>query len=412
MNDSDFNSMVREWATGVLEQDPAMNFDGLVRSLPGVYPSDIVRILGEQSGNLLRYGRTKAGTSRPVNGDGLPVPHPLDYDWRFTATTRAHLSRRASMLTPPGGSITLLGVPTLFEEFKTVRPDAIIRLADGSEESILSLSARHGERGLFARNLLRDSLPRMVADVVVADPPWYPEFSEAFVWIAAQMVRVGGSLLLCGPNYGTRPNASAEWEKISKFAHSLGFNRLQFEEALRYDTPPFEQNALDAAGHAPGSFDWRSGCLATFVRERIASVRRPNATAGSGHGKWRQESVGGIRWRLRQMEKRATSFPTLFEVVPGNVLDSVSRRDIRRMAADVWTSGNRVFRCSDTSTLALILQGLKTGTSSVTFLEGAIERKLTAAEKDTVNETAQRLTQIISLEQSEYLRQAEDLSVS
>jgi hypothetical protein len=112
------------------------------------------------------------------------------------------------------------------------------------------------------------------------------------------------------------------------------------------------------------------------------------------------------------MEKRATTFPTLFEVVPGNVLDSVSRRDIRRMAADVWTSGNRVFRCSDTSTLALILQGLKTGTSSVTFLEGAIERKLTAAEKDTVNETAQRLTQIISLEQSEYLRQAEDLSVS
>jgi hypothetical protein len=59
-----------------------------------------------------------------------------------------------------------------------------------------------------------------------------------------------------------------------------------------------------------------------------------------------------------------------------------------------------------------ILRGLGTGASSVTVVESAIERKLTKAEISAVDQATRRLTDIINLEQQEYLHQAEDLIVS
>jgi hypothetical protein len=347
---------------------------------------------------------------RSSGEDGFPVPHPLDYDWRFTEDTQVSLSQRVTSLLPPRGSVTLLGTPTLFEQLLKTRPDAAIVLADGSVETISFLAAKHGRRGLYACDLLEESLPTAIVDVVVADPPWYQEFSHAFVWAAGQLIRSGGMLLLCGPNQGTRPEAVEEWTHIKKFTQSLGFDLVMFEPVLRYQTPPFEQNALNAAGHAFVSSDWRTGCLATFVRKRITVVDRP--VASSELALWHQENVGGVRWRLRRMMECITVSPGLFEIAPDDVLDSVSRRDWRRQDVDVWTSGNRVFRCSDTTTLLIILRGLRTGNLSVTFVEGVIGRKLTTAEICKVGETARRLTEIISLEQQEYLHQAEGLSVS
>jgi len=410
MNEDDFTSLVRVWAAAAFEQSPQMDFDSLVRALPGVYPSDVVRIVGNVMNRSVRAKSSIAESPTSLKEDGWPVPHPLDYDWRFTDSTQGFLSQRIASFLPKYGSVTLLGAPTLFGRLLMSRPDARIQLADGSVETISFLTGRHGKRGLFARNLLQESPPRGSVDVVVADPPWYPEYSRAFVWAAGQLVRVGGVLLLCGPNQGTRPDAMEEWAQAKKFAQSFGFNSVDFESVLRYQTPPFEQNALNAAGHSSVSSDWRTGCLATFLRKCIVVVDRP--AGASEYDLWHQETVGGVRWRLRRMKGSKPVCPGLHAITSDDVLDSVSRRDHRRQDVDVWTSGNRVFSCSDTSTLVLILRGLGTGASSVTVVESAIERKLTKAEICMVEEATKRLTDIISLEQQEYLHQAEDLIVS
>lgn len=410
MNENDFSSLVRGWATAALEQNPGLNVDGLVRALPGVYPSDLARILEDQWGRLLRRSNPGAGSFCPSNEDGFPVPHPLDYDWRFTQETRVLLSKMVAMLLPQRGSVTLLGAPTLFENLVKLRTDAIIRLADGSVDNILFLSTNYSKGQLYACDLLQECIPQIFVDAVVADPPWYPEFSEAFVWTAGEIVRVGGHLLLCGPNLGTRPDATEEWEHVKVYAASLGFDLVSFESSLRYQTPPFEQNALNAAGHKSVSPDWRTGCLATFVRERVSVVQRP--IVPSSYTLWHQENVGGVRWRLRRMEDCIPVSPLLSEIVINDVLDSVSRRDLRRLAVDVWTSGNRVFGCSDTSTLKLILRAVKTDVSPITFVETATERKLTIAETSAVNAAARSVAEILSLEQQEYVHLTEDLSVS
>ena len=410
MNEDDFTSLVRVWAAAALEQSPQMDFDGLVRALPGVYPSDLARIVGIARSSPFRAKSSIVEPLTSLREPGLPVPHPLDFDWRFTDATQGFLLQRIVSFLPKCGAITLLGAPTLFEKLLLSRSDARIQLADGSAETISFLASRHGKRGLFARNLLEESPPRGSVDVVVADPPWYPEYSRAFVWAAGQLVRVGGMLLLCGPNQGTRPDAMEEWAQAKRFAQTFGFNLVDFESVLRYRTPPFEQNALNAAGHSSVSSEWRTGCLATFVRKRIIVADRP--VANSDYDLWNQETVGGVRWRLRRKKKCAPICPALRTVTPDDVLDSVSRRDLRRRDVDVWTSGNRVFGCPDTSALLLILKGLAAGTSSVIFVESRIERKLSNAEIRAVDKATKRLADIISLEQREYLHQAEDLIVS
>jgi hypothetical protein len=50
-------------------------------------------------------------------------------------------------------------------------------------------------------------------------------------------------------------------------------------------------------------------------------------------------------------------------LVEGDILPSVSRRDLRRSQARLWTSGNRVFGCAAPSLLLRVLdeQDLKDG---------------------------------------------------
>lgn len=405
-----FNLEVRAWGKRALEEDPSLDFDGLVRALPGVHPDDVERIFGIRQKRSQRQVLREAKVSPMESLSGLPVPHPLDYDWRFSAETVTELANRAKALTPPCGLIALLGVPSLFRELRKGRPDARLILADISAPSIEALSSEFQSEQLIACDLLSVPMPNVDADVVIADPPWYQEHFEAFIWAAAQIVPIGGHLLLCGPNHGTRPGATAEWEKIGRYARSLGFEVRHIQEVLRYDTPPFERNALDAAGHPNLSSDWRTGLLGVYTRERTSVAARCVPRCDSTE--WEEHMVGGVRWRVRNRVRQDPVVPVLRELVPGDVLDSVSRRDVRRSGADLWSSGNRILGCTDTYAVSLILQALGTGASPVTYIERSFGRQLDRIERDAVQASEHRLKNIIKIEQGEYLRNLETLSVS
>jgi len=405
-----FNVEVLAWGKRAFEQDPSLDFDSLVRALPGVHPDDVERILGRRQGSSQGAAPQRNHRSYVESLGGLPAPHPLDYDWRFSATTVTDLASRASVLAPRCGAIAMLGVPSLFGELREKRPDTKLMLADVSAPSIEALASKFPSDRLVVCDLLSTSLPNETADVVIADPPWYSEFFEAFTWAAAQIVPIGGYLLLCGPNHGTRPGASAEWEQIERYAESLGFKLCHIQEALRYDSPPFERNALDAAGHPRMSSDWRTGLLGTFRRERTSTVTRCVSTCDSTE--WEEHMVGGVRWRVRSKAKQDRVSPVLRELVPGDILNSVSRRDLRRAGVDLWSSGNRVLGCMDTYAASLILQALGTGASPVTYVERSFGRQLDRVERDAIQASGRRLKTIIEVEQDEYLRSLETLSVS
>ena len=152
------------------------------------------------------------------------------------------------------------------------------------------------------------------------------------------------------PPSGTRPGAHRDRQRILRFAALLGLRVFDYQPLeVNYETPFFEANALAAAGvYVP--LHWRRGDLIVFRKSRAPFPHlRPFSIKSH---QWLEASVGEMRIFVRSTVDDIRGFEGLLPLVDGDILPSVSRRDVRRQGTHVWTSGNRVFR-SDNPTLVL-----------------------------------------------------------
>ena len=351
-----FGREVDRWVVETIGEG-RIDFGGLVRALPGVDPS-LVRKRLEALDKELRGRVDWHAVDQPVNviDRRLPVPHPLDFDWRFSPST---VSQLADELVVHPGRLTLLGTPSLWMALRgRVRAD-LLRLLDANP-SLKTDSVCPGATVLVV-DVLKDDLPSLSSDVVLADPPWYPEAIAGFLWAGSWLLRLGGALMLSMPPSGTRPGVRRECEELLGFAPSCGLTlRSKRPGALRYSSPPFERAALRAAGlaqHVPN--DWRQGDLLVF--ERTSDVVAPRPTAQQR--RWTERTVSGVRIQIDDYATPTNDDPQLISLVSNDVLPSVSRRDKRRSNVRVWTSGNRVFGCGSPSRLVGIIDDIIAGRS-------------------------------------------------
>ena len=354
------------------------SFDHLVCSLPGVYPSAVL--------------------------DSLPVPHPLNYDWRFGGKAIDHILEKCLELTDPSDIVILLGTPgVLAEAMRRNYPREEILFEDNRAvtESLLKMSPK---KCVFKCDLTGDALPQLTAKAVVCDSPWYMEYIESFLWSASKFCAIKGYLLLSVPPDGTRPNVKQEWTIIMALAKRLGFSLVNIEYGvLPYVTPPFEQNALRAENLHNISKEWRCSNLPLFIHEHETEIPRPPKC--SADGSWAEEDFDGIRIRFSCRQDVADfRDPTLETIVPGDILPSVSRWDDRRKQADVWTSGNRIFRCRGPDLLQRILRALVLGQPSEKEITEYIGRELSPAEGDLVVKASEEIISAIKAENDEYMR--------
>jgi hypothetical protein len=97
----------------------AATFADLLAALPGIGPIEAVKALTQNrasphSTRLLANARTPESPVLPFDqGADLPLPHPLDMEWRFTASTVQALLQQAIDETADGDAILLLGVPSV-----------------------------------------------------------------------------------------------------------------------------------------------------------------------------------------------------------------------------------------------------------------------------------------------------------
>jgi hypothetical protein len=118
-----------------------------------------------------------------------------------------------------------------------------------------------------------------------------------------------------------------------------------------YETPFFERNALRAEGLSAPPV-WRRGDVLVFRKSRSitpASMGRRKARGST------EFTIGRMRVFLRAAEDPWTgqSDDLLRQIVPGDILPTVTRRDPRRRSATVFTSGNRIFASPDSRRIAL-----------------------------------------------------------
>lgn len=326
-------------------------FSDLMLRLPAIYPTEVIAALdrlvtagrlpqrlAEQLQQQARYRVPRVSEARSL----LPVPHPLDYEWRFTADTARALLNRATDLTSRGGGILLFGTPGVAAEALTLpiaRRLAFLAEDNAVTRRVTSLNQATGAP--LAIGFCSAGLPQDSADAVLLDPPWYMDFIRPMLAAAAAACRSGGVVLLSVPPAATRPGAEADRAATLNFALRLGLELIGDEPLqLSYETPFFETNALAASGlYPPGR--WRRGDLLIFRKTRPAS--RP-APATSRRRDWVEVPVGRMRLFIKGVAADTGGSHGLIPIVSGDVLASVSRRDPRRRTAAVWTSGNRIFR--------------------------------------------------------------------
>jgi len=244
---------------------------------------------------------------------------------------------------------------------------------------------------VFLTDLTSGNIPDVHANTVVADPPWYEDLTKSFLWAAAQIVEPRGFVFLSFPPIGTRPLVLEEWERVENFANDLGLMVRKKETSLKYESPPFEQNAMKAAQHGYVHSDWRPGVLVVF--EKIGECRVARPVVRAQRECWTEQSLLGIRWKFRNSPVQSGS-PMLKEIVPGDILDSVSRRDPRRAKADVWTSGNRIYSCENPQQLALITHALQAGIRPDTCIANSLGRKLGEDESQAVAFAAKQVASV------------------
>jgi hypothetical protein len=313
-------------------------------------------------------------THRPAP-DGLdeilPLPHPLDYEWRFDPVTRLALAQRCQQLAGSHGSIALLGTPTLAPALRGQAENVLLLDANARLLGVLASASQLGTIQWAAADLATFSPPpawQHRADVVVCDPPWYPEGFATFLYAAAQLVHPGGCVLLSLPDALTRPSVADELDDLRSLARHL---RLVISAAhprtVRYRTPFFEYRALRAAGVRLVPLDWRAGTLWELTSTGIA----PNMSSGwhrtpAVSDALTEVTISGVRLRVlrsrtRPVHPRALS---LKAVVPGDALPTVSRRHPARGAANLWTSGNSALSCADPDLAGLFLRHLAGSTGN------------------------------------------------
>lgn len=400
---SEFDKAIDRWAKHAFEQG-AHTFADLLCILPGIYPSVALKAIQKWPKGTLPPGFFRETIER--NGPslikqishGLPIPHALDYDWRFATESTAWLTDYCIRLTAADEVIVLLGAPSLVSSILAQRPGARVTIVDGSAAMTQALRREFSVVNVMHLDLVGGpAVQAGTAAVVLADPPWYPEHVHSFLWAACRMSRAGGRILLSMPPIGTRSGIEEERIEMFAIARRFGLRLLEWKEGqLAYLSPHFEQNAIRGAGLSGIPVTWRHGDLAIF--ERDAEFESPRLVPALSGDFWEEVTVGCTRIKLRRQNETEFQDPALLSLVPGDILPSVSRRDPRRKQVDVWTSGNRVFACHSVSIVRQILLAIAAGEGVVPRVGRFLGRKLSDSEGEKVCRAADQASELIRLE--------------
>jgi hypothetical protein len=384
-----------------------IGFGELLRRLPSIYPTEVLisldrlarrGLIPARVASEIRHDAGRRVVNLPEGRSLLPLPHPLDYEWRFTSDTSRALLHVAGELTPRDGKVLLFGTPGLAVEALSLPIDR--RVSFLSEDNavtrrVITLNRATGSSLSIA--FCSGGLPRETADAVLLDPPWYMDFIRPMLAAAAAACRTRGVVLISMPPAATRPSAESDRVSTVRFATRLGLELIEHQPlAVGYDTPFFETNALAAEGIYPPP-RWRRGDFVVFRKTRIGT--RPLPPASGRRRDWFDVTIGRMRLFVKRSDVLANSFAGLIPLIEGDVLPSVSRRDLRRRSALIWTSGNRIF---GTDNPALVLQAALSHTGEQ--IGAGAQPNLWGNLPEAIERVGQQLATLAALEADEERR--------
>jgi hypothetical protein len=322
----------------------------------------------------------------------LPTPHLLDGTWWFDDETVEYFQRQIRGVI---GQTVCLGTPSVFLKARHEGMQSVI-LVD-RDPLVRDLLTSRGHSNVITADLQRVCPLASEAHLIIADPPWYENEINAFLDASHAASKVGAKILMSIPPPEIRPTIEQERHRIFARAKKSGLVLLSIQSGgTRYVCPPFEHNVLRSTGE---NFlhDWRVGDLATF---EVARAKVEGEEPILDIGDWDDVSLANTRLRVARRPSWVQGQPQLISMGwPEDIFPSCSRRHPRRMEVDVWTSGNRAFRCKDTNGLLEVALHLRA--PSLEELRRRV-RNLPPSFCDEQREAAVQLLSIVSREEREY----------
>ena len=331
---------------------------------------------------------------------GLPLPHPLAFDWRFTTTTANRLLERSSESTSPGETIALLGTPSLYMLSYQMETRRRCYLVDQNQSLAISVPASTTRGEFHCDDVFRSHPSLPPAQLVIADPPWYEYEVIAFLESSAQICANLGMVYVSFPPVGVRPGIKQERARVVAAAQKAGLRLVGHEPlVLSYATPFFEYNALLADGFTKVCPNWRRGDLLLFQSQGTTRTNIGNPAVNGDS--WADIDIFGIRVWIREESFDGFEDPRLTSIVEGDILPTVSMRDSRRESANVWTTGNRIYHCKGPEVLSTILQALRAEENPATALQIKLQRPLSILESQAVSSSVDQIKELARREGQE-----------
>lgn len=290
----------------------------------------------------------------------LKVPHPLDFEWRNSKHSLNYLTDQMLKLTSPNDAVLILGMPTLFANIYERDVTQSITLVERNKPIISGLKkfVNHKAKIHDADIFKIEPAKLGTYQFVLMDPPWYSEHFYQFIWLAARCLEVGGTLAISIPPLNTRPDTDLERLAWFQFCQQQGLCLENlYANHLEYTMPFFEFNAFRAAGIENILPFWRKGDFAVFkkIKEQHTERKQYDEKASG----WIEKEIDTVRVRIKPGNNdKGTAF-SYESVIKGDILPTVSSRDPRREEANVWTSGNRIFKVSNPSLFLTCIEKLK-----------------------------------------------------
>lgn len=318
----------------------AASFAALLPAVAGAGPTDVLlglRRIRQRPGfkaaaNALIIDAARQGSPLPAveQPAALPLPHPLDSEWRFAPGSVGELVRRLLDATSSGDEVLLVGTPSVAAALSRTDADRKIRFV-GPDDLISAEVER-----LFAGDprLVRGSGGQAVAAIV--DPPWYGGPFAEMLAVCARGCRRSAPVLTVMPRIATRPGLSADATEMLASAAELGFARADADTfEVRYRTPLFEARALERCGLRPDLGEWRRGDCITLT----SSGKAPRPTPRGRRPDHVELMLDGCRIRL--MLGAEPEGDGWRPAEADEVCASVSARSPTRRSANLWTTANR-----------------------------------------------------------------------
>jgi len=220
---------------------------------------------------------TRTATARRETselGALFPAADPVACQWWFTLDTIESLATRVSQIAPPSAKVGFLGAPTVGYQFGRRFGNATVFDLDPHVVSVL-------QRGGTADARIYDAAHPLPGenvgscDVVLTDPPWYPELLTLFLSRALELANDTGSVLCSLPPRLTRPGIVRERQNLLNALLAAGADIVSLERAAtHYLVPAFERAALADLSLFDGR-SWRSGDLLHVRKKGKCSLPCP-----------------------------------------------------------------------------------------------------------------------------------------